>query len=204
MFICTETWNSPRPYSQLSGCKADVTLHVDVVRVCLMEVRLAHSVGRRPDWWSCCRNRPGEGGWCGGERANVPVTAGRRAPMSQKPKRGHLHSDSSSFTSTSLGGRWSDPSMVLLGLIWGELFLQAGLRLVSERHGLENPSLVWALVRDGAEVFPPGFELLQFTMVNKSQGGFFLYGDTFLPNWTYAGFPLWSVAALGEDTVREE
>lgn len=53
-------------------------------------------------------------------------------------------------------------------------------------------TLVWAMVRDDAEVFPLWFELQLLIMVNKSQGGFFLYGDTFRSPkldvcWFYSG-----------------
>lgn len=62
-----------------------------------------------------------EGRCGGGERANVRVPAGRRAPASQKPQRAHLHSDSSSFTWVAVevicrraGGRRSSS----LGFSW--------------------------------------------------------------------------------------
>lgn len=41
--------------------------------------------------------------------------------MSQSPKRGHLHSDSSFFTSSGLGGRGSDLLLVLRLVLKGDV-----------------------------------------------------------------------------------
>lgn len=176
----------------LSHWELSLLLHVDVVRVCRW----------RSDWiladvliaWQK-QVRTGGGGCCGGDGANVPATAGRRAPVSQKPRRAHLHNDSSSFTSRGLGGRGSDPSMVL---IWRETLFQSGLRLVSQLHCLEKAILgpewcrgistgVRAAAAHNGKQKPEGFLLLrwhiQLSQTGRTPG---------------------SGAAPGEDTFREE
>lgn len=62
------------------------------------------------------------GGCWGGERASVPATAGKRAPTSPRPKRGHLLSESSFLKSTSLDGRGSD-LLLVLRLVGRKMFL---------------------------------------------------------------------------------
>lgn len=82
-----------------------------------MEVRLAHNVADAPNDDHAAETGEDSGGCCGGERGpHVPATAGRRTPVSQKPRRGHLHSDSSFFTSTGLGGRGGD-LLLVMGLV---------------------------------------------------------------------------------------
>lgn len=79
----------------------------------MTEVTLAHILADVPT--DDRAEEIGQDSWggSGGKRATVPATARRRAPVSHRPKRGHLHSDSSFFTSTGLGGRGSD--LLVLG-----------------------------------------------------------------------------------------